>query len=173
LDEWKIVNNFKRHEKNVYCLLHFVTPPAATEAVPLLDTFTVVLSDPNLAYQVVPNSRFDFPYKVGVSHDPNIIEVNHPVSNTCAADEELEYTIHFQNTGTNAAHRVVVNLELDPALDPATLKVWQTAIGTQDLLGSANATSSLAPSSPFPSKCIPCFQFQRECKSYHGASCSR
>ncbi|MEO6169078.1 MAG: hypothetical protein ABIO46_02555 [Chitinophagales bacterium] len=145
LCEWKIINNFKGHEKNIYCVLKFSTPPSVSQSSFLNDTFTVVLSDTLGNYQIVPNSRFDFPYKVGASHDPNIIEVNHAVSTTCAAGEELEYTIHFQNIGSTDETIVEVNLDLDQSLNNSSLIVTEIGIGEQsDPLVNVNTPQALA-----------------------------
>jgi hypothetical protein len=57
-----------------------------------------------------PNDKRGFPLGVGAQH---LIEPN----------TELEYIIRFQNTGTAAAHFVVIRDTLDLALDPASLRI--------------------------------------------------
>ena len=53
--------------------------------------------------------------------DPNIKEVM-PQGNVSANDSVLHYWIHFQNTGTDTAFKVVVKDSLSPSLDITTLK---------------------------------------------------
>lgn len=61
------------------------------------------------------------------SYDPNIKEVlpkgTGPEGLISASTPELDYTIHFQNTGTAAAINIVVIDTLDSDVDPASLRV--------------------------------------------------
>ena len=131
--------------------------PPATDENRIIDTFSLILND--LAGNRISTSKYIG--RIGASHDPNMIEVDKPVSNICGREEEeLEYIIHFQNIGSGSASNVTVNLELDPALDPATLKVWEAGIGTQSILGSATATTPLSQSATqFPNSPMSSFDF--------------
>lgn len=159
LSIWNITNavQFAGHEKNVYCLLKINSMPAATDENRIIDTFYLVLND--LSGNHISTSKYIG--RIGASHDPNMIEVDKPVSNICGSEEEeLEYIIHFQNIGSGSANKVKVNLELDPVLDPATLKVWEVGIGTQSILGAASATIPLIQSaSQFPNNGTGSFDY--------------
>lgn len=161
LSVWNIANAapFAGHEKNVYCLLNIYSMPSATDENRIIDTFSLILND--LAGNRISTSKYIG--RIGASHDPNMIEVDKPVSDICGREEEeLEYIIHFQNIGSGSASNVTVNLELDPALDPATLKVWEAGIGTQSILGSAMATTPLSQATTqFPNSPISSFDFRK------------
>jgi len=55
------------------------------------------------------------------SHDPNEKTVS-PAGPVTEADSVLTYTIHFQNTGTDSTHFVIIKDTLSPYLDPATVR---------------------------------------------------
>lgn len=65
------------------------------------------------------------------SYDPNIKEVSPtgvgPTGEIGASTPELEYTIHFQNTGTAFAYDVSVIDTLSPNVDAASLKILGTS----------------------------------------------
>ncbi len=67
------------------------------------------------------NNYLHFSEIVTGSHDPNEKEVQ-PAGNITADDSVLTYTIHFQNTGTDSTHFIVVVDTLSPSLDPATVR---------------------------------------------------
>jgi uncharacterized repeat protein (TIGR01451 family) len=84
-----------------------------------------------------PNEKLPLPTGRGPKH---FIERN----------EDLEYTIHFQNTGTDTAFNIVVRDTLDAALDPSTLEMGASSHPyTWDLSGSGNLTVS------FPNILLP------------------
>ena len=55
------------------------------------------------------------------SHDPNEKTVE-PAGPITASDSVLTYTIHFQNTGTDSTHFVVIKDTLSSNLDPASVR---------------------------------------------------
>ena len=55
------------------------------------------------------------------SHDPNEKTVE-PAGPITASDSILTYTIHFQNTGTDSTHFVIIKDTLSANLDPATVR---------------------------------------------------
>ena len=67
------------------------------------------------------NNYLHFSEIVTGSHDPNEKEVQ-PAGNITADDSVLTYTIHFQNTGTDSTHFIIVVDTLSPNLDPATVR---------------------------------------------------
>lgn len=70
---------------------------------------------------------FAFNGTVSCGYDPNMKQVV-PVGAGEAGyvdiqQRELEYTIHFQNTGNDTAHSVVLRDQLDPRLVPSSLQI--------------------------------------------------
>lgn len=143
---WSIQNNFQGNEKNVYCLLKVPDIASATDDHRVLDTFVAVLTKPTSSTNNTPvfvaGSESKIGVAIGKSHDPNVITVNIPTSTQCGPDangmqEELEYTVHFQNIGSTTESHVEVNLDLDQNLDNSSLVVTEIGIGTQsDLLNT-------------------------------------
>ena len=142
VSSWVIQNNtFQGHEKNIYCLLKVPNIEGVNDENRELDTFVAVLTKISSAagttpvtYALVSGSESKLPIAIGKSHDPNVIEVNIPTSTQCGPDangvqEELEYTIHFQNIGSADESTVQVNLDLDPNLDNSSLIVTEFGIG--------------------------------------------
>lgn len=155
VSSWVIQNNtFQGHEKNIYCLLKVPNIEGVNDENRELDTFVAVLTKISSAagttpvtYALVSGSESKLPIAIGKSHDPNVIEVNIPTSTQCGPDangvqEELEYTVHFQNIGSTAAQTVEVNLDLDPNLDPGTLAITEIGIGTAPFVATTAATIS-------------------------------
>jgi fimbrial isopeptide formation D2 family protein len=73
------------------------------------------VTDPNLA-----NNTYNYKKAVVSSYDPNIKEVAPLGKGTqgyIAKNEEMTYTIHFQNTGTAAARNITITDEIDADLD--------------------------------------------------------
>lgn len=131
VQSWNIVNNFQGHEKNVYCLLD--VSDQFTEGLEEDVEFTAVLTSGSNNTLINANTGIDAEtIKVCSAYDPNLIEVNKPVSQTCGEQgaEEYEYTIHFQNMGTAEANKIFINLETDAAIDPATVIVTDARIGS-------------------------------------------
>lgn len=79
------------------------------------------VTDPNLA-----NNTYNFKRAVASSFDPNMKEVA-PTGNGTAgyikANEEMTYTVHFQNTGTAAARNITIADEIDADLDINSIHV--------------------------------------------------
>ncbi|HXC03386.1 MAG TPA: SprB repeat-containing protein, partial [Bacteroidia bacterium] len=78
-------------------------------------------------------------YVVG-SYDPNAKSVlprgNGPLGYISTHDKQLKYTIHFQNTGTDTAHLVVIKDTLDPHLDITSFHMGaSSATVTWDISG--------------------------------------
>ncbi|MCH2044789.1 MAG: SprB repeat-containing protein, partial [Saprospiraceae bacterium] len=75
-----------------------------------------------------PNEKRVTPYRTGDELSGGMIFED---------DEELTYTIHFQNLGTGPAYRVIVRDELDPNLLPETIKDVQLSHnGTLSISGN-------------------------------------
>lgn len=76
---------------------------------------------------ISPNNNRDIEIREVVgSYDPNDKKELHNgliTRQQIDGGEALVYTIRFQNTGTYPAERVVITDNLDPALDPSTLRV--------------------------------------------------
>lgn len=83
------------------------------------------ITDPYLA-----NNTHNYKKAVVSSFDPNIKEVS-PIGNGTAgyikANEEMTYTIHFQNTGTAAARNITIVDEIDTDLDINSLHLLGTS----------------------------------------------
>lgn len=67
------------------------------------------------------NNHLHYSESVTGSLDPNEKEVS-PAGNITGADSVLTYTIHFQNTGTDTTHFVIVKDTLSQYLDPTTVQ---------------------------------------------------
>jgi uncharacterized repeat protein (TIGR01451 family) len=89
--------------------------------------FSAHLSDAGATDFNPENNVYTTTYEVVGSYDPNIKEVDKSevfvldVNN--AVEEELLYTIHFQNTGSAPAINVRVEDQLDFALSPSSIEV--------------------------------------------------
>ncbi|MBC7861948.1 MAG: T9SS type A sorting domain-containing protein [Bacteroidia bacterium] len=102
----------------------FTTSTAAT----IGDTVHITLMALPLTGDADPaNNIYTADFVVGNSYDPNIKEVvpaGIGASGFIPANTpELEYTIHFQNTGTAAAHNIYILDTLDADVDINTLKI--------------------------------------------------
>ena len=79
----------------------------------------------------VTNNDYNICIPVVASYDPNIKEVSPrgvtAAGNIPASTPKLEYTIHFQNTGTSYAYNVSVVDTLDGDVDQASLKILGTS----------------------------------------------
>ncbi|MEI7802478.1 MAG: T9SS type A sorting domain-containing protein, partial [Bacteroidota bacterium] len=67
------------------------------------------------------NNHLHYSESMTGSLDPNEKEVS-PSGNITGADSVLTYTIHFQNTGTDTTHFVIVKDSLSQYLDPTTVQ---------------------------------------------------
>ncbi|MDB5283700.1 MAG: hypothetical protein JWO06_2775 [Bacteroidota bacterium] len=67
------------------------------------------------------NNHFHFSETVIGSHDPND-KVVEPANTISESDSVLTYTIHFQNTGTDYTHFIIVKDTLSANLDPGTVR---------------------------------------------------
>lgn len=87
-------------------------------------THTAVI-DPLLTDHTAADNTTEIEATVVGSYDPNEKEVS-PASLPPSAVESgarLTYTVHFQNTGTYPAERVIITDTLDAALDPASFEL--------------------------------------------------
>jgi uncharacterized repeat protein (TIGR01451 family) len=107
-------------------LLVPVSTPLGTE---LVSTWTVsnTLPDANAANDTEQSLR-----TVTGSYDPNVKELRTSSGSSATqyflgVDQYLDYTIHFQNTGTDTAFTVVVTDTLDAALDMASFQQGSTS----------------------------------------------
>lgn len=94
---------------------------------------------------VLQDQRWDWNQVVTCSYDPNKKEV-HPAGNgphgvVDVSTRYLDYTIHFQNTGTAPAHNVVLHDVLQPALEGGELQVL--AFSHEPTLVQVNADNDL------------------------------
>ena len=67
------------------------------------------------------NNFFYFSETVIGSHDPNEKDVV-PANSIALADSVLTYTIHFQNTGTDSTHFIILKDTLSPGLNAASVR---------------------------------------------------
>ena len=67
------------------------------------------------------DNHYHYTEMVTGSHDPNEKTVE-PAGPITASDSVLTYTIHFQNTGTDSTHFVIIKDTLSANLDPATVR---------------------------------------------------
>jgi uncharacterized repeat protein (TIGR01451 family) len=89
-------------------------------------TSTIPLQDVNTS-----NNQGSFYVTIATAYDPNFkevqpkgLEANGYIASTT---EELNYTIHFQNSGTASAHNIYVIDTLDTAIDPKSLHIELTS----------------------------------------------
>lgn len=97
--------------------VNFTVPASLSPSYLLQNTFSITPTsgDCNAA-----NNIFVFSSPLSSSHDPNAKEV-YPTGNVYEEDSVLTYTIHFQNTGTDSTHFVVIKDQLSPYLDAGTV----------------------------------------------------
>lgn len=104
--------------------VHYTIPPSTVAGTVLEFTSKIQSMLPTDEYAL---NNFDT-LETGVfnSYDPNIKTVN-PIGETSfgiiGSDQELEYTVHFQNTGNYMAHNIFVTDVLDVNLDISTLEI--------------------------------------------------
>lgn len=116
-----MTNAFQHREVHV----HFQVPPDITLIGDTLGT-TATISTQN-ADADLTNNTVTSTTEVTSSFDPNDKLVRTESGSTglflIGTDEELHYTIRFQNTGTDTAFTVIVTDTLPPALDLATVRM--------------------------------------------------
>lgn len=98
----------------------------ADTIVQLGDTLCFPISVTPLTGDLNPNNNaFTLCRVVSSSYDPNMKEGWHGVGSEGYIKQEttLDYTIHFQNTGTAPAMNVYIRDTLPPELDPSTLEI--------------------------------------------------
>lgn len=86
---------------------------------------TATISPPNTGGNLQDNA-FTFTRQTRCSHDPNskLVEpAGCGPTGLVNGSQPLTYTVQFQNDGTAPAFQVVVTDQLDPSLDPSTLKL--------------------------------------------------
>lgn len=107
------------------------------------DTICVtVIAEPIAADTNPSNNITEFCFPVRTSYDPNIKEVQ-PLGvgnvGNIAADKDLTYTIHFQNTGTAKAFNIYILDTLDTSvLDPTTIEILGSSHDMKTDLNAAN-----------------------------------
>ena len=87
-----------------------------------LHTYQAFISGPNLDCDST-NNTISYTSVVGSSYDPNNKLVNLPLYINPAIQEELYYTINFQNTGTAPAQDVFIEDQLSQYLDWSSFEV--------------------------------------------------
>lgn len=105
--------------------IDFYTPTSVVAGMPILSrarVATTSATDVNSA-----NNLYEYTAICTSSFDPNVKNVNPvgegPNGNITLQDKVLDYTVHFQNTGTSAAHRVIILDTLSSRVDISTLEV--------------------------------------------------
>lgn len=92
--------------------------------------FTVYTGTPSADIDPT-NNMHSFCVPVVYSYDPNVKEVSprgaEPEGYIAPSEDTLTYTLHFQNTGTAAAHTVRVRDTLDSNINPASLRILGTS----------------------------------------------
>lgn len=73
---------------------------------------------------------------VAFSHDPNIDVVSQELICPGYIPQNLDYTIHFQNTGVGAADRVEITVWFDDHMDMNQLNVQNAELGTYSFNGA-------------------------------------
>ena len=119
--DWAFVNLQPGEQRNI--TISFVLPATVPIGTVL---FSEVFVSPQWGYEVPGYKHYTFEHTVTGSYDPNDKQVHPagPISPArVAAQEPLEYTIRFQNTGTDTAFTVLITDYLSPLLQPASIKV--------------------------------------------------
>ena len=91
-----------------------------SNVVPFDGTDAEIKNNADTLYQIIRGS-----------YDPNFIEVS-PAGAGVTGDiplstQRLEYTIHFQNTGTDTARNILISNAIDPDLELRTFQVQSTS----------------------------------------------
>jgi len=74
------------------------------------------------------SDNFYYPTEIRCSFDPNDKLVNPSRNNNLTLfEEDLIYTIRFQNTGNDEAYDIIIRDTLDENLDPTTFKILSTS----------------------------------------------
>ncbi len=97
----------------------YLTVPASVSPTALLHSEFSIAPTANDCY--LSNNQIIFDEPVTSSWDPNSKQVS-PEGNLSSADSVLTYTIHFQNTGSDTTHFVIVRDTLSPYLNPVTVE---------------------------------------------------
>jgi len=97
---------------------YFQVPATLSLSYQLQSTFTIT---PMVGDCDTSDNQYSYSETVTGSHDPNEKTVS-PSGPVTEADSVLTYTIHFQNTGTDSTHFVVIKDTLSPNLDPTTVR---------------------------------------------------
>jgi uncharacterized repeat protein (TIGR01451 family) len=97
---------------------YFQVPSTLSLNYQLQSTFTIT---PKIGDCDTTDNQYSYSEIVTGSHDPNEKTVS-PSGPVTADDSVLTYTIHFQNTGTDSTHFIVIRDTLSPNLDPATVR---------------------------------------------------
>ncbi len=118
---WYFDNLSPGHKVHKQIELKIPGPPDFSEGNPLSFITTIRYNQVNGSYG---NRSYRFEDIVLCAYDPNDKLVN-PVYpfNYALTDEDLVYTIRFQNTGNAEAYDVVIKDTLDANLDPSTFRV--------------------------------------------------
>jgi uncharacterized repeat protein (TIGR01451 family) len=98
-------------------------------------TTPVGFTDNNLS-----NNSFTYCTTVLGALDPNLKD-NFPTNQLNTTDDNIVYTIHFQNTGTASAINVVVKDTLDHAIDPFSLELLSYSFQPKAIVDSAGHVS--------------------------------
>jgi hypothetical protein len=107
----------------VFGLLDFDAFFQVSTSAPNNGTLQLISIPINAGIDSVPQNTSDTLLQpIRGSHDPNI-KVSYPEDTLSISDQDIVYTIHFQNTGTDTAFTVVIRDTLNMLLDASTLQL--------------------------------------------------
>ena len=122
---WYFENLFLGHGISKKINLQIPAPPNFTLGDSLYFNTYIEFSDIN---GIATSNVFDYRTEVRCSFDPNDKLVNPSRNNNLTLfEEDLVYTIRFQNTGNDAAYDIVIRDTLDGNLNPTSFKVLSTS----------------------------------------------
>ncbi|HPI55258.1 MAG TPA: T9SS type A sorting domain-containing protein, partial [Chitinophagaceae bacterium] len=111
--------------QNTMIQIQFNTPSTLVAGMPFLSRGHIQVT--NAADVYAANNLYQYTAISTSSFDPNVKNVNPPGEgpngNITLQQKVLDYTVHFQNTGTSAAHRVIILDTLSSRVDISTLEV--------------------------------------------------
>lgn len=111
--------------QNTHFIIRFTVPPdVALIGTTLLGEAVITTTNVDA---VPANNAWSFEQVVTGSYDPNDKQARTSTGGTAQylidQDEWIDYTIRFQNTGTDTAFLVVITDTLPATLDPATIRI--------------------------------------------------
>jgi len=115
-----VLSNFAAKPFDIYYVLR---PKVASVPLTPGDTVHSFYSVTPISGDINPTDNTDDRVDtVRAGYDPNFIEVS-PAGCIPTGTTQLQYTIHFENTGNDTAHNIYVTDTLPNEVDPATLRL--------------------------------------------------